>query len=82
MSVVQIEIPEAVMEQARRLAARTRQSVEQVISDAVTAHAAREEQLAGFYARAERGKRITRERFVEILQKADNAKPDTTDRID
>jgi predicted transcriptional regulator len=54
MSVVQIEIPDAVMEQARRLAARTRQSVEQVISDAVKAHAAREEQLAGFYARAER----------------------------
>ena len=80
MSVVQVEIPEAVMEQARRLAARTRQSVEQVISDAIKAHAAREEQLTGFYARAERGKRITRERFVEVLQKAGDAEPGPTGR--
>lgn len=78
MKTIEAQVPEAVLEQARKLAERERIPVEQLISLAVT-------QAVGVWSHesylALRGKRASRERFLEALEQVPDVEPPEWDRL-
>jgi hypothetical protein len=79
MSVIQIEIPEAILRDARRLADTKHVPLDRIIADAVTKMVAAQEGMAYLKARAERGRNVD---IKAILAKAPDVEPDPSDRIE
>ena len=79
MSSIQIELPESVLDEARRLASKDRIPLDYYVALVLTRHIA---QVQGIEYLNERAKRApTRERTLEILQKVPDAPPIQGDDI-
>jgi hypothetical protein len=79
MSVIQVEIPEAILEQARKLAVQSRVPLDQIVSEALKERVSTQEQVAWFNARAELGRKVD---IRSILRKAPDVEPAPSDRIE
>ena len=78
MKIIEAQVPDAVLQQARELAARERIPLEQLISLAVT-------QTVGVWSNesclAARAKRGSREKFLQALDQVPNVNPPEWDRL-
>lgn len=78
MKTIEAQVPDAVLQQARELAARERIPLEQLISLAVT-------QTVGVWSNesylASRAKRGSREKFLQALDQAPDVEPPEWDRL-
>jgi predicted transcriptional regulator len=79
MSVLQVEIPEAILAQAKKLAEQTCVSLDPIVAEALQERVSAQEQLAWFKARAERGRSVD---VKEILRKSPDVEPEPNDRIE
>jgi predicted transcriptional regulator len=79
MSVLQVEIPEAILLQAKKLAEQTHVPIDQIVAEALKDHVSAQEQSAWFNARAERGRSVD---IKKILRKSPDVEPDENDRIE
>jgi predicted transcriptional regulator len=79
MSVLQVEIPESILLQAKKLAEQTHVPIDQIVAKALHELVSAQEQLAWFNARAERGRNVN---IKEILRKSSDVEPDENDRIE
>jgi hypothetical protein len=79
MTQLTVQIPDPVLQAVQKLALREKISVEEFIArmlaQAVSLNAEWER-------RADRGRQISRERFLEILNKAPDVEPEPWDRIE
>ena len=79
MSQLTLQLPDPVIESAKRLADQKKLSLEEFVS-MVVAEAVRLDEE--WERRVRRGKKVTRERFLEILRKAPDVEPEPWDRIE
>jgi hypothetical protein len=79
MSTIQIEVPESVLDEARRLASKDKIPLDYYVALVLTKHIALQQ---GVDYLKERGKGASRERFLEILAKAPNNPPLPGDEIE
>jgi hypothetical protein len=79
MTQLTLQVPDPVFEAARKIAQREKISVEELVNRMLA-------QAASFDAewekRVNRGRQISRERFLEILKKAPDVGPPEWDRIE
>jgi hypothetical protein len=79
MSVIHVEIPEAVLERARKLAEQAHVPLDQIVSEALQDRVSSQEQVAWFNARAQRGRDVD---IKAILRKSPDVEPEPNDRIE
>lgn len=72
MSQLTVQVPDPILEAARKLAARERISLEELVSRMLCEAVQQDEQ---WEQRVTRGKQVSRERFFEILAKSPEAPP-------
>lgn len=78
MSTIQLDLPESVLDEARRLASKDNIPLDYYVALVVTRHIAESQGIE--YLR-QRGKGASRERFLEILRKAPDVPPLPGDEI-
>lgn len=78
MSQLTIQVPDPVLAGARKLAEREHLSVEEYLTRLLADLIELDE---SWVRRVEGGKRVTRERFLEILGKCPDVEPEATDRV-
>jgi hypothetical protein len=79
MPVLEIEIPDEILAQARELAAQLNMTLDQFVTYAL------EEQIRmrrRFDELLARGQQVSRERYLEILAKSSDVEPEPNDRIE
>lgn len=79
MSVIELELPDAVLQRAKTVADEQHLPLDNVIANAITEMLSAREQMAYLRARAERGRSVD---IKAILRKAPDVEPDPSDRID
>jgi len=79
MTQLTVQVPDPVMEAARKIAQREKISVEELVNR-MLAQAAKFD--AEWEKRVQRGRNVSRDRFLEILNKAPDAEPEPWDRIE
>ena len=79
MSVIQVELPDEVLEKARAIAEEQQMTLDEFVADILNDLWQQREYLR---IRANRGRQVTRERFLEILAKAPDVEPEPGDRIE
>ena len=79
MSHLTLQVPDPVLADARKLAEREQLTVEEyfnrLLADAVQVDSA-------WQTRVERGQRVSRGRYLELLDKAPDIEPEATDRVE
>jgi hypothetical protein len=79
MSLIQLEIPDAILEEVRQLAERPQVSLDALIASVLSDRISMERRLERFQSGAQT---VSKERFLEILRKAPDVEPEPNDRIE